>query len=505
LSSALAPEDLTELAEPKEELIGALEDPGAPLRIDTPLKVVIASSFVLRLAGALTASLLGAHLRQTFNAGADLIGILSALFYVTELTLSPVFGALSDLRGRRFILVLGPLLGVIALPIYPISALASVSLLGISILAFARLLEGVSTAAKVPSALGYLADATAGEGKARASLRGRVMGFYEISFLVGFVGGYMLGGVLWQQIGQIGFFLVSLVYLVATLMLYFFVPESLPEEARRHHQESKMSVSEAAHPVRTLLKSRLKAYASLLREPALRGFVPAWLAINAVVGLMGNLVQPMLLKPKIPLIDTVSATFNAVTTIANTTTGMRLPLLPMNVIIKSFPNQLLDAKFEPSNAGFAFGGIGLVFMIGIFVWSLVYARVRKSNVMLTSIMGLALVCVGLWGINNNVTRDFGGPWVLMPILVLGIFMVSGFTPVALAYLAEISGARVEHRGAVMGLYSVFLGLGQLVGSGGGGIFVTGVGQGFNGLIIAVAILGVIAGAAVLWLRAQHKI
>ncbi len=476
MSSAIAPEDLTELADPKASPAGVLAEGGGgpPLRIDGPLKVVIASSFVLRLAGALTASLLGALLRQEMNAGPDLIGILSALFYITELTLSPVFGALSDLKGRRFILVLGPLLGVIALPIYPLSALASVSILGIAILAFARLLEGVSTAAKVPSALGYLADATAGEGKERAAMRGRVMGYYEISFLVGFVGGYVLGGFLWERVGHLGFYFVSLVYLVATLMLFFFVPESLPEEAREHHKRSKMSVSDAAHPVRALLKSRLSAYAALLREPSLRGFVPAWLAINAVVGLLGNLVQPMLIKPK-------------------------------DGTLSAFPDQLLDGKFEPSQAGFAFGGIGLVFMIGIFVWSLVYARVRRSNVMLTSIVGLALVCVALWGINNNLASELGGPWLLMPILILGIFLVSGFTPVALAYLAEISGARVEHRGAVMGLYSVFLGVGQLVGGGGGGIFIKGLNQGFNGLIIGVAILGVVAGAAVLWLRTQNKI
>ena len=474
MSSAIAPEDLTELANPDKPPLRVGDESGEALRINTPLKVVIASSFVLRLAGALTASLLGAHLRQTLNAGPDLIGILSALFYVTELTLSPVFGALSDLRGRRIILVLGPLLGVIALPIYPISSLASISILSVAILAFARLLEGVSTAAKVPSALGYLADATAGEGKARAALRGRVMGFYEITFLVGFVGGYVLGGFLWERIGQLGFYLVSVIYLIATLMLYFFVPESLPEEARKHHAESKQAIGDEAHPVRALLRSRLRAYASLLKEPALRGFVPAWLAVNAVVGLMGNLVQPMLLKPK-------------------------------DGSVSPFPEQLLDGKFTAGQAGLAFGSVGLVFMIGIFAWSLVYARVRKSNVMLISIVGLAVTCVALWGINNNLLPGFGGTWAIMPLLVIGIFMVSGFTPVALAYLAEISSTRVEHRGAVMGLYSVFLGVGQLIGSGGGGIFVKGLDQGFNGLIIGIAILGVIAGVAVVWLRAQHKV
>jgi MFS family permease len=95
--------------------------------------------------------------------------------------------------------------------------------------------------------------------------------------------------------------------------------------------------------------------------------------------------------------------------------------------------------------------------------------------------------------------------VWLPVLIVGLFVVSGFTPVALAYLAEISGTRVEHRGAVMGLYSVFLGLGQFIGSGLGGVFITWTGMGFNGLILGTFILGVIAFACVMWLRRQHLV
>src|SRR5687768_1833648 len=472
--SMISPEELVIPA----EVALAAEDDVAPAvlttRIDTPLRVVIASSFVLRLAGASTAFMLGAYLKQVINADTDLIGILAALFYVTELTLAPVFGAISDLRGRRPILILGPLLGVIALPIYPFSALVSVSFLGVFILAVARLLEGVSTAAKVPSALGYLADATAGDSQERTKMRGRVMGFYEISFLIGLVGGTILGGQLWGALQSNGFFIVSFFYLIATLMLFFFVPETLPTEAREHHTTNKMAVVASSNPVRALLKSRLKSYAALLKEPALRTFVPAWLAINAVVGLMGNLVQPLMIKPR-------------------------------EGSVSAFPNQLLDGKFETSHVSFIFAGFGVVFMVGILIWSLSYGRIRKTDVMLAAVGGLFMFCAALVGVNNDLLPGILGALIWMPILVVGVFLVSGFTPVALAYLAEISGARVEHRGAVMGLYSVFLGLGQLIGSGGGGFFVKWVGQGFNGLILATGLLGVVALLAVLLLRREHAV
>ena len=454
--------------------MAALAD-GKQERMSTPVKVVIASSFVLRFAGAMTSILLSSLLKAELHAGPALIGILYALFYVTELALSPVFGALSDLRGRRMILVLGPLVGALAVPIYTFSAVAGLSLLGVGILGIARLIEGVSTAAKVPSALGYLADTTAGEGKRRAALRGRVMGFYEVTFLVGLVAGQIIGGRLWEAVHVWGFLLVSLIYLVAVALLYFFVPETLPAEARAHNMESRMAASERAHPVRALLSSRLRAYRELLREPSLRSFVPAWLAVNAVVGLFGNLAQPILIKA--------------------------------NNGIDDFPNQALDGKFLPSEAGLMFGVFGSVFMVGIFVWSLLYARVRKSTVMLIGSLGLFLICLALYGINDHLF-DLPQPWSMwawIPVLVVGLFMVSGFTPVALAYLAEISGTRVEHRGAVMGLYSVFLGLGQLIGSGLGGWFVETIKQGFNGLILGTFLLGIIAFVTVLWLRRTQKI
>ncbi|MEO8287299.1 MAG: MFS transporter [Chloroflexota bacterium] len=467
----LTPDEITILADPGEKVVEKVQ----PDKISTPLKVVIASSFLLRIAGAATGILLASYLRQGFDAQADLIGTLSALFYVTELLLAPVFGALSDLRGRRWLLVLGPLVGAIALPIYPLSALASASILGVVILAVARLLEGVSTAAKVPSALGYLADATAGEGKKRAALRGRVMGLYEISFLVGMVGGNILGGNLWKPLQESAFFIVAFVYLLATVLLFFFVPESLPAEARQHNDNLKASASDLAHPVRALLRERLKSYVALVQEPALRSFIPAWLAVNAVVGLFGNLVQPLMIKAR-------------------------------DGKINPFPNQLLYGQFEPAHVSFIFAGFGIVFMVGILVWSLLYARVRKTTVMLLASAGLFITCLSLYFINDQVPFPTGwNAFVWTPLLAVGLFLVSGFTPVALAYLAEISGARVEHRGAVMGLYSVFLGLGQLIGSGLGGFFITWLNQGFNGLILGTFILGIIAFVAVFWLRVKHGV
>jgi len=75
---------------------------------------------------------------------------------------------------------------------------------------------------------------------------------------------------------------------------------------------------------------------------------------------------------------------------------------------------------------------------------------------------------------------------------------SGFTPAALTFLADIADANATERGVVMGLYSVFLGVGQLLGAALAGPFADL--YRIDGLILFSAILGCIALGALLMLR-----
>jgi predicted MFS family arabinose efflux permease len=168
---------------------------------------------------------------------------------------------------------------------------------------------------------------------------------------------------------------------------------------------------------------------------------------------------------------------------------------------------MLENNFQVWQVGAGAVVAGLLFMVGIFLWSRVYARLRKTNMMIAALAGLFVTCFGLLAINNS-WLPFGEPigqWPLSPLVVVGLLLVSGFTPVALAFLAEISEAHVEHRGAVMGLYSVLLALGQLVGAFGGGIFIQQIGLGFNGLILGSFLLGVVAWVTVLRLRSRYGV
>jgi MFS family permease len=110
--------------------------------------------------------------------------------------------------------------------------------------------------------------------------------------------------------------------------------------------------------------------------------------------------------------------------------------------------------------------------------------------MLFSITGVYLACIALAGINHLGT-GFSPRLVLwIVLLMVGIFAESSFAPAALAYLADISEDAAKDRGLLMGLYSVFLGLGQLLGGGLGGVFAQV--WGFDGLIYLTALLGFVA-------------
>ena len=85
----------------------------------------------------------------------------------------------------------------------------------------------------------------------------------------------------------------------------------------------------------------------------------------------------------------------------------------------------------------------------------------------------------------------------------GLFVLAGATPAALGMLADISEEHPDDRGAIMGLYSVFLAVGQVVGSlsGGGAAEWLGV----DGLLLVSAGLLLIALVPLRWLRGSEHL
>jgi len=380
-------------------------------------------------------------------------GIIIASFFIAELVGSILLGAWSDRVGRKLFIIFGPLFGAVAVLITSVTTT-------VSLLIFTRLLEGLSTASNAPSTLGYIAEATSHSEK----LRTRIIGFYEIATIGGMAAGFSLGGWLWHNYGQAAiiagipmtspaFAVNALVYILSLVILWLGIHEIREDKKKTPVQ-----------PVPA--KETIKRYWHILSNPKVANFAPAWIAINAVLGVWINLSARILTDKH------------------------------------GRPDQLLVGLFDSYRAGNVQAAYAFFFIIGILVWSLVFPNVRRNSAMLIGTGGLFLSCLLMFAINYQPSVDSPLVLPLSILLVITIMVQSGFTPAALAHLADITEEYANDRGAIMGLYSVFLGLGQFFGASLGGVFVDWGGA--NGMILFNGLLGLFAAVLLLRLRKLEK-
>jgi MFS family permease len=297
----------------------------------------------------------------------------------------------------------------------------------IPILVLVRMMQGFSTATAAPATLGFLSAQTATSER----LRGRVMGMYEAATVVGLAGGAFVGGRLYAVFGGGAFTVVALMYVLALLpFLWLRDARSAAPPAHRH--------------------GRLEG---MFNRRIMR-FAPAWLAANAVLG----------------------AWFSA---------G---PFLAAGAPDAS---QFLMRGFGPAEISLAYLIFGLVFTAGAITWGFVMPGIGRQATLLVGVGGLGFTSICLWALNH---ASRGVPEavavVMVGLIILGVFIESGFTPAALAYLAEIAEERPGHRGSVMGLYSVLLSVGQLLGGFLAAPFADHLG--INGLILLTGLLCLVA-------------
>ncbi len=78
----------------------------------------------------------------------------------------------------------------------------------------------------------------------------------------------------------------------------------------------------------------------------------------------------------------------------------------------------------------------------------------------------------------------------LPLVLIGVFLEAGFTPAALTHLSDISSEFRENRGLIMGVYSVVVGAGYLLGNVLGGVFAEW--NLFEGLAVLTILLAAVA-------------
>src|SRR5262245_38536935 len=197
-----------------------------PFRMDRSLWSVLTGTFTLRFSTGLTGGMLTTYLAKlpTFHPEAPevdaiTVGILSATFYLAELVLSPLFGVLSDRLGHHRVMLIGPLFGAVAVILTALTG-------NLVVLGLTRWLEGASTAASIPSILGFIAIATAGS----EALRGKAAARFEAATLAGLGLGFIVAPKLFEALGPTAFLLNAGLYGVSLAIYFFGVKDPVGEE-----------------------------------------------------------------------------------------------------------------------------------------------------------------------------------------------------------------------------------------------------------------------------------
>src|SRR5207245_9110786 len=127
-----------------------------------------------------------------------------------------------------------------------------------------RLLQGASTAASVPSILGFIAAITAGNER----LRGQAAARFEAATLAGLGAGLVGAGFFWDRLHENAFLVNAALYAISFVVYRFGVSEA-PDE-----QEARV----APH-------YGWQRYRSIVTASHVWLLAPTWIAINAALGL----------------------------------------------------------------------------------------------------------------------------------------------------------------------------------------------------------------------------
>lgn len=427
-----------------------------PRRLRRSIAAVLAGTFTLRFSTGLTGTMLATYLAVFSEHGGPSInavevGALGALYFASELVLSPAFGVLADRLGSHRVMQWGPVFGGLAVVMTTVSThsilLGILGGTGILVwLGVTRLLEGAAAGASIPSILGYIASASSGD----ELLRGQTVSRFEAATLAGLGVGVVLGPALFGAVGPLAFLLNAGVYGISFGIYRWGVAE-LASEARARSDGARQRFD-------------LRPYLPLLRSGVIWLLAPTWIALNAVIGSWTSQSVYQLVRP-------------------------------VNTGSPRFPNQVLNGGIDPALVSAA-AAIGLlVFLAGLIFWGNRFKRFRRTTIIAFGIAGGLAMLVGMAGINHS--HGFAWPVTgfLVALLLGGLFVLAGGTPAALGLLADITEAHPQDRGAVMGLYSVFLGLGQIIGALSAGVAADLLG--FDGIIVVSLLL---LGIAVVPLR-----
>jgi MFS family permease len=164
------------------------------------------------------------------------IGFIFGAFSLTRTAFLPLFGRLSDLKGRKPFITVGLLA-------YFLVSIAFATSRDVNILILIRFLQGIASAMILPVAQAYIGEITP-EGK-----EGFTMGLFNVSIYAGLSLGPVVGGAVNDVLGlQAAFLGMGLVSFLGFLLSLLFLP---PRRKEQHRERTSPPV-----PYRILVRDR---------------------------------------------------------------------------------------------------------------------------------------------------------------------------------------------------------------------------------------------------------
>jgi MFS family permease len=399
------------------------------------IQAVLFGTFTLRFSTGLTGGLFAYYAAQLPHHGgpemsAFLLGLMMATYFIAELILSPGFGVLSDHLGAHRVMQWGPVFGAVAVVLT--FATTNLFLLGVT-----RFVEGAAAGASIPSILGYIAIATSRD----VPLRGRTVARFEAATIAGLGIGLVAAGPMWEVFARVAFLLNAGLYGLSFAIYRWGVADVA---THGHPPEVNPVHSAELRPARF----DFARYRRVVSSPRVWLLAPTWIALNAVIGTWTSQSIFQLVREPSP----------------------------------RFADQLLMGGFQPNEISIGLAGALLVFFVGLLFWGGRFKAFRRTTIIVIGLAGGLAMVGATFGLNHSADAGLVLQAPLGLVALGGLFVLAGATPAALGLLADISEAHPADRGAIMGLYSVFLALGQITGAllGGGAA----QWQGIDGLLAA---------------------